>query len=54
MVPVQLAPITIYRVIPEVGIPQFKAQVAQAEVAKRFNKLFLAFAQLALAALQGK
>ena len=39
---------------PEVGIPQFEAQSAscatsaRAEVAKRFNKLFLAIAQVAL------
>ena len=38
----------------EVGIPQFEAQSAscatsaRAEVAKRFNKLFLAIAQVAL------
>ena len=39
---------------PEVGIPQFEAQCAscatsaRAEVAKRFNELFLAIAQVAL------
>ena len=39
---------------PEVGIPQFEAQSAscatsaRAEVAKRFNKVFLAIAQVAL------
>ena len=46
--------LVILVVLAEVGIPQFEAQSAscatsaRAEVAKRFNKLFLAIAQVAL------
>ena len=48
------SPHTLSHTLPEVGIPQFEAQSAscatsaRAEVAKRFNKLFLTIAQVAL------
>ena len=59
LIPSRVKPMTLKMVITafllaEVGIPQFEAQSAscatsaRAEVAKRFNKLFLTIAQVAL------